>query len=179
MRRHPAKIAFHSPGELTGAGTVTNDRQQELRMKRYSKTCGTFVDDWTLLTIDADEVRAVSLEDMHERGVLLYRPLTKAEKMEVICMSLRYGYKGILYWAFKALTLWFTKEVYPQQGKPSSPRSKETRTSPPERCMWHWCRPSQSGQGITLASRSKALRRSFNSLKSHIIINLLKFPLQR
>lgn len=152
-------------------------------MKRYLKGWSTFVDDWTLLTIDTDKVRAVSLHDFRvPEGATpkpVYRPLTEIEKMEVISMSLRYGSRGILYWAFKALTLWFTKDMYPQQGKPSNSRSKETRTSPPERCMWHWCRPPQSGQGITLVSRSKALRRSFNSLKSHIIINLLKLPLQR
>ena len=106
-------------------------------MKRYSNGLSTFVDDWTLLTIDTNKVQAVSLEDMHERDALIYRPLTEIEKMEVISASLRYGHKGILYWAFKALALWFTKEVYPQQGGPSSSRSKETRTSPQEKRMRH------------------------------------------
>ena len=96
-------------------------------MKRYLKGWSTFVDDWTLLTIDTDKVRAVSLHDFRvPEGATpkpVYRPLTEIEKTEVISMSLRYGSRGILYWAFKALTLWLTKDMYPQQGGPSSPRS--------------------------------------------------------
>lgn len=104
-------------------------------MERYSKGIATFVDDWTCLTIDTEKVRAESLEDFKvpkgQNPRPVYRPLTKIEKLEIISSSLRYGSRGILYWAFRSLTLWFTKDVYPQQGRPRGSRLNDTTMSPP------------------------------------------------
>ena len=99
-------------------------------MSNPQDICATFIGEWDCLYIDVKKVQAVKIEDMHERDSLVYRPLTQDEKLEVISLSLRYGSRGILYWAFKALILWWTKEVYPQQGGPESPPSNFTRMFP-------------------------------------------------
>ena len=99
-------------------------------MNASQDICSIFVDEWGCLSIDVRKVQAVKIEDMRERGCLVYRPLTPEEKLEVITLSLRYGSRGILYWAFKSLILWWTKDVYPQQGAPSKPRSNCTRMFP-------------------------------------------------
>ena len=127
--------------DLGNIGVVAYIKGREKEMRRYSKEIATFVDDRNLLTIDTEKVQAVSLMDFHvpkgETPRPVYRPLTKVEKLEVICSSLRYGSSGILYWAFKALTLWLTKDIYPQQGRPSSSRSNDTTMSPDEYCKRH------------------------------------------
>ena len=89
-----------------------------------------FVGEWGCLSIDTRKVQAVKIEDMRERGRLIYRLLTRDEKLEVISLSLRYCSRGILYWAFKSLILWWTKDLYPQQGGPEKPSSYFTRMFP-------------------------------------------------
>ena len=77
-----------------------------------------------LIEIDQDEVEAVSILDTEQDFVPIYRPLTRKEKLGIIRVSLRYGSSGILYRIFKAFTLWITKDLYPKQGSPNSPRPK-------------------------------------------------------
>lgn len=99
-----------------------------------SSIVSTFIHEDILLSIDTDKVQAVSLEDYDvpkgEKPKLLYRRLTKNEKWEVICSSFAYGKSGKLYWLFKSLILWWTKDLYPKQGTPSKPRSNFTRIFP-------------------------------------------------
>lgn len=99
-------------------------------MNRPQDICATFVGEWECLSVDVEKVQAVKIEDMRKRGNLIYRPLTQEEKLEAISLSLRYGSRGILYWAFKSLILWWTKDLYPQQGGPEKPSSNFTRMFP-------------------------------------------------
>ena len=126
------------------------------------KITSIFIGGRTCLTIDPDRVEAVRLEDTGEPGSgpfsPLCRPLTRDEKLDVISLSLRYGSRGIPYWAFKSLILWCRKDVYPQQGRPSKPLSTVTTIWPCTKRKRHWCKHPQSGHSIMLASRSKAAR---------------------
>ena len=87
----------------------------------------TFMPPGIHLVYDTDKVRAVSIEYYGHsptyKPKLLYRPLNKREKLEIISTSLCYCRRGILYWAFRSLILWFTKAAYPQQGCPKKSQS--------------------------------------------------------
>ena len=95
---------------------------------KKANTLDTMVEGDVFIRIDCDKALPVMLYTLgskkgHEK--LLWRPVTLEEKREIVYCSLAYGRSPILYRLWRLLILSITKRLYPQQGSPKIPLTKE------------------------------------------------------